>query len=239
MRAGTLALVAALLLPAAALHAAKRDMRTTFGVSAAVEVDASGRVTEARIVSGSAPKSVSDPLEAEIRSWEFEPAMVDGRAAASSAHVHVSLRADPVPGQADAFAVRVVAANVAPGKRHAPAPRYPMSAIRSRAVAQVVLAVDVGPDGRVTGVREQSVRTNRGKEMSGTLFVRYSTDAVREWEFVPEQVEGHPVATTVLVPIQFCIDGMDCFDDGEAPSTEIASENPVTRLKSDVVGRTL
>lgn len=212
-------------------------------ISAAVEVGADGRVSSVKVLGDELPDALHDPLVAEIRRWEFEPARVEDRPAASATHVHVTLRASEVPGSDDAWAVHITSASAAPGKAHAPAPSYPMAAVRARIAAEVILAVDMQADGSVGDVREHSVRTSGGGKRTAEMFVRHASKTIREWRFIPEAVEGRPVATTVLVPIRFCIGESGCrvpYKKGDpTPITELVSEQPVVRLKTEAAGRTL
>ena len=229
---------AAILLAIPAAHA--RSTQATMNVSVAVEVGADGKVAALRIDDPRAPESVRAPLMDAVRGWEFEPAKVEGRPAASRTHVHLTLSAEPVEGRRDALALRIVSASAGPGMDEAPPPRYPRRAISVGAMAEVVVEADITAEGVVTDVREHAVETNRGHERHAAMFVRASLGAVRKWRFVPEQVEGHGVATTVLVPITFCIATRPCvrMDRSQAQPALIA-EHPATKLKTEVVGRIL
>ena len=208
--------------------------------SAEVELGADGKVRSIELDGKRIPESARAPLEAQIASWEFEPARVDGRPVSSRTHVHVTLKAEPLEDNPDALALRIAAASAGPGTIDARPPRYPSQAIRAGAMADVIVQADVNADGVVTAVREHAVKTNRGHERYGELFTRISMDAVRNWRFEPEQVEGHGVATTILVPINFCIDNRPCTKmDPEKPQQTLIAEHPVAKLKTEVVGRVL
>lgn len=77
-----------------------------------------------------------------------------------------------------------------------PAPRYPPQSLRRGERGNVLVRVEVGPDGVPVSV---SVAQSSGSRR----LDRAATDAVRRWRFQPAELNGRPTVGTVLVPIEF------------------------------------
>lgn len=77
-----------------------------------------------------------------------------------------------------------------------PPPRYPRAALRRGESGEVLLRVQVGPDGAATAI--ELVRSSGSRALD-----RAATDAVRQWRFRPARRAGRPVAGVVQVPIAF------------------------------------
>lgn len=79
-----------------------------------------------------------------------------------------------------------------------PPPRYPAQAARRGLGGTVRIRADVGIDGVPTSVALV--------EGSGTRELdRAAMEAVRRWRFRPGQIDGRPVAGSVVVPIEFAM----------------------------------
>lgn len=77
-----------------------------------------------------------------------------------------------------------------------PAPRYPPQALRRGERGNVLVRVEVGPDGVPVSV---SVAQSSGSR----LLDRAAADAVSRWRFQPAELNGRPTVGTVMVPIEF------------------------------------
>lgn len=76
-------------------------------------------------------------------------------------------------------------------------PRYPTWAASNEMPGWVVLAVTIGEDGSVTDARVLD-------GWPGDLFHEVAIDAVRQWRYLPELVDGHPaVLQGVKVKLEF------------------------------------
>ena len=237
----------------ATAHGAPEPLKADFDVVAAI--DANGRVTGLEFGDDTLHPAIRAPLERAMRGWEFEPAQVDGVAAPSLTHLSITVLAEPVDDDGDAYALRVTRASNGPAIESGPPPKYPLAAIRSHTSARLLLDVAFDARGRVIAASLASVEARRGSKRSVDLLVRESLQSVRDWTFRPEQVAGQPVGARIQVPISFCVGPTrargTCFSEEELardeavadlpPSSEdrLIAEHPVTRLKSDVVGRLL
>ncbi|MDT8441013.1 MAG: energy transducer TonB [Desulfuromonadales bacterium] len=81
-----------------------------------------------------------------------------------------------------------------------PLPEYPHQARVRRWTGDVLLLVEVDADGRVTSL---AVEQSSGHP----LLDRAARRAVRHWEFLPASQAGLPVASRVLVPVSFQLEG--------------------------------
>ena len=124
-------------------------------------------------------------------------------AAANAPHPAAPRPATPSPqptGAAPATEVATATPGVDPTPLSAPAPRYPVDALRNGESGTVVLRVDVGADGVPTQV--EVAKSSRSRSLD-----RAATEAVRRWRFRPAQRNGQPVAGSVQVPVAFQPEG--------------------------------
>lgn len=96
--------------------------------------------------------------------------------------------------------VAMAVPGVDPTPLSAPAPRYPVEALRNGESGTVVLHVDVGADGVPTNV--QVAKSSHSRSLD-----RAASEAVRQWHFHPAQRNGQPVAGSVQVPVAFKPEG--------------------------------
>lgn len=104
----------------------------------------------------------------------------------------------PPPAPEPSPPPRPVAADM-PVPVSTPTPRYPPTALRRGESGTVLVRVEVGPDGMPTAVEVE--RSSRSRALD-----RAAVDAVRRWRFRPAMADGHPVAGSVVVPIDFKLD---------------------------------
>ncbi len=83
-----------------------------------------------------------------------------------------------------------------PGYMYNPKPRYPRDARRRGEEGNVMLLVDVLPNGRVG---EISVESSSGHRLLDDAAVK----AVRRWRFEPAKKTGRPVQAQVRIPVEF------------------------------------
>lgn len=77
-----------------------------------------------------------------------------------------------------------------------PRPDYPVQALRRGETGTVLLQVEVDANGQPT--RVQVVQSSRSRALD-----RAASNAVERWEFSPALRNGQPVASRVLVPVEF------------------------------------
>jgi len=98
--------------------------------------------------------------------------------------------APAAPGQAASGAV------TPPVPVSSPPPEYPRAALRRRESGEVLLRVQVGPDGVPSDV--SLIRGSGSRHLD-----RAASEAVRRWRFRPAMRGGQPVSGEVQVPISF------------------------------------
>lgn len=191
---------AGLLALACVLPARAADVREqTYSVGA--DVDAQGHVVATQFEDG-VPASVTKPLTAAVQQWHFVPVKVDGQAV--PAHTFISVKLHATPNTQGNYNLRISYAGNGPRlDRQSVKPFYPVDAIRARQSAFVLLDVTVQPDGSLTDAKVTSQFENWPLLPS---FKQSVLALAEQWRAVPEQVNGHAVATHMRVPISFMLD---------------------------------
>jgi outer membrane biosynthesis protein TonB len=182
------------------------------------------------------PEKLVATIEPIVRTWEFEPAVVDGvpTSAKTGLNVLVALQLNA----AGTYDYAVLDARVAPLSRFIGTPIYPIAGIRDNKEAFVDVTLRVGADG-TTVVEAVDVRAN-GHE---ALFEAQVREAARGWLLEPDVVGGVAVESRVHVPVSFCLQIKRSWCEkqraaGNAPSRsgEPVAIDPRVRLKTDVRG---
>jgi len=154
-----------------------------------------------------APGQVFEPLPAPLPAGESTASGMDDQPGGDG-EVRIDRHAEapaPPPGTVDPSTQQApgtegppaaVAGGSVPRLLSAPAPEYPRSALRAGASGNVVLRIEVRPDGRVGDV--SVVESSRHRELD-----RAAVRAVRRWRFEPALQDGRPVAGVVQQVISF------------------------------------
>jgi TonB family protein len=156
-----------------------------------VRLDDRGQVTAVDIVQDLDPYGAM--LAGDVRSWQFEPARVDGRAIASSVLVLGFFR-PPTTVFAAPEAPRyktTAAPEGIPWPTSVAVPPYPPNALGS---GGVILEVDVSESGAVTGTRIGS---------PAGAFDSAATESVQKWTFRPARDQGRAVPSRVFMVLTF------------------------------------
>ncbi len=130
-----------------------------------------------------------------IKASATQAAVVDNTSAALP-----PLEATPATGSADSVAS---SGPVEAGQLHylsAPAPSYPVAALRAGLQGTVVLRVLVDIDGRPS---EVSIQTSSGHR---ALDLAARSQVLRSWRFQPALQNGQPVQAYGLVPVSFSLE---------------------------------
>lgn len=242
-----LPLLACCLLACTTALASDADDTLVLNAKARVAVDAEGRVTDVAFVDAEKLISaVREPLDRAIRSWAFEPARKGDRAVSSETTVKVGLRAERL-GDEDAFVLSITSASAGPDTTVHQHPRYPVEAVRARISGRVVVRVHYDADGVPTDIVTEEAEYDRNESWHQARAIEKAThEAVRSWRFQPEIVDGQPLASSVLVPMTFCVKPANskyrgCFKEEQAsfPDGTLLAEQPATRLLTEVVGTRL
>lgn len=166
---------------------------SNFSLTYALELDSSGGIVALRPMASPDLPALEAAVESEVRSWTFSPAEVEGRAVPTRTYLRLGIKA---PGM-DASQARIVSAATGPAISSMDSPGYPSAALRRGDGGLVVLKLKVDAKGavrRVVAVPGSS---------PDRQFTEAAESAARSWRFLPEHVDGMPVAGTVLIPVCF------------------------------------
>lgn len=173
-----------------------KDMHVPVTVD--VAIDAAGAVTGTQIVGSNALPAVVTLADQTIKPWHFSPAVVDGKAANAHTYVQLVLEGRDEGSQTQ---LRMRYVSHGPAVIFRTVPRYPVKAIRTRAEAVVWVAATVQGDGTYADIHIVAVKTSTGT--LGNEFGESVTEMMAKARALPEQVDGHPVATQVRFPMSF------------------------------------
>lgn len=93
-------------------------------------------------------------------------------------------------------ALPITPAQVDPNYLHRPNPVYPAASKRLRETGTVLLLVSLDAAGEVRDIKIQTTSAYQRLDQA-------ALEAVRQWRFIPASKGQQPVASTVLVPIEF------------------------------------
>lgn len=185
-------------------------------VTGTIEVDEAGRVERFELDErGKLPQPVDQLIASAVPAWRFEPTLLDGRAVAVRTPMRIRVAASKVPGDPDAFQLRVAGASfgdagggVRPGKNAPPA--YPKDVLYGGGQGTVYLLIKVARDGTAEEVAVEQVNLRviageRHLRHMRTAFARAATAAARGWTFIPptEGEEADDESWVVRVPVDF------------------------------------
>lgn len=187
-----------LLLFAGSASAEGKTDPVLFPATARIALDAEGVPQDVQ-ANPKLPVPVREAIERRVKQWRFEPALVDG--VARPGVTHVRLQACAIPQADGSLRVGMDYQGNGPGYAddalRLPRLPYPPAAMQSGAQANIDLDVRVGEDGRAT---LQSMKARRGSAKDFKPVLEAWVAALR---YVPEEVDGRPIATQVRIPVQF------------------------------------
>ncbi|WP_108472210.1 TonB family protein [Rhodanobacter thiooxydans] len=196
----TAMLSAALLALVCVLPAHAADEREQI-FAVGVDVDATGHITATQ-VAPDVPASIAAVLSSAVKQWQFVPATLGGRSVPAHTFVYTKLQASPnASGQYD---LRISFMGNGPRIVNRTPPRYPEDALRRRQAALLILEATVQPDGHLTDMKVSNKFADWPVLPSFKVAV---LTAAKQWHAIPEQVDGHPVATRLRMPFTFTING--------------------------------
>lgn len=215
---------------------AATDKAETIDVAADLSVSPEGRIVKLDFLQELSPE-LERFLRERVQTWAIKPARRNGRAVGGDTTLYLRLSLEPA---GDDVIVRVAKAYTGPRYGETRPPIYPRGAIDTRRQAIVLVTVDVRADGTVGAMSSRMV-AGRGFEKA---FIGAAERSVREWRFVPERVDGVPVATRAQVPIEFRLPSMKPLampklDADQPPGPNELLADSEFELESDVVGRRL
>lgn len=206
---------ATVMLASALSSAATEQARPTLDMSAdgEVRIATDGHVTNYTLNSELSP-TVASLVDRNVRSWHFEPIVVDGNAVTAKTALHIDLEATPTDN--DNYSLRISNVRFGEPRRNAKmkAPRYPQEAVHVGLGAKVLLYVRLDDAGNVVEVDPYQTNLNArpSSEFEAKhwreVFEKASTAAARTWHFdLSETVNDKPIGTTAIIPIVYSVVG--------------------------------
>lgn len=192
-------LCAAMLLLTCSLTARATERREqTYRIGA--DVDATGHITATQ-VEQDVPASIAALLTSAVKQWQFVSATRNGQPV--PAHTFISIKLQASPNASGQYGLRISFAGNGPKfDRAGRQPPYPRDAVRRRQAAFVFIHATVQPDGRLANM---TVNSQFAEWPVSASFKDAALKIARTWHFIPEQVDGRPVATQVRIPVNFTL----------------------------------
>jgi hypothetical protein len=204
-----LALLALVLRPAAAAGTAPV---LEISADGEVQIATDGSVSDYRLRSKLVP-SVADLVDKNVRSWRFEPVIVDGAAVVAKTAMHLGLKAEPLDGK-DSYRIRITEIRFGEPQRNAKMrpPHYPEDAVHAHLGAKVLLAIRLDANGQVLDAQAYQVSLDARTRSEGEaehwrrIFERASLAVAKDWRYdMSETVNGKPIGTNAIVPVVFTL----------------------------------
>lgn len=179
-----------------------------------IQLSTEGNVSDYRLTTPLGPE-LSALIANAVRSWRFEPVVVDGQPVVAKTTMHLDLHAEPADGK-DSYRIRVSQVRFGEPKRdgHMRPPHYPMSAVSARLGARVLLAVRLDETGKIIDAMpyQTSLDARASSEVEAERwrkeFEVASIAAARAWHWdLAEKINGKTVGTSAIVPVIFSIKG--------------------------------
>lgn len=192
-------------------YAGEADSVLELDVVGTIEVAADGSVHDYTLETGLKP-SVKDLVGRTVRSWRFEPILVDGKPVIATTRMLLQLEALL---RNDTYVLRVADVNfgTSAADKANKAPRYPLRASGSGVGAKVLLLLKLDATGKVAQVHVEQVSLSKqlNELRQGWLvkqFAKVSREAAADWRYhVSEIVDGEPIGIVMRVPIEFSVSG--------------------------------
>lgn len=199
---------------APALHAADARPRSVgFETEVRIDVGADGRVVDVGM-DEKLPAVLHAPVRTHVAGWVFEAPKRNGVAVGGTTYAYLSgCAVDSSSGVSIAFSP----AKNGPGhgtRGMVGTSRFPLDRIPEPGRYVVTADYVVQPTGRVS---VEAVRTESPRNGSARSLEQAVSKWLRERRFLPEQVDGQPVATRMSLPITYTF--------GAAPSAQAKADD--------------
>lgn len=204
---------------AGAAHAqpAERSFRYDLGL----DIDTQGHVAHVSLPDG-VPAPFVSPLERAASGWTFKAPLRDGKPV--TARTYARARLLLVPQDNDRYGLRIDLLSNGPSLTFTRNPSYPSEAIRNRVEGTVYMSALVQPDGSLTRIvltrAELSQHGALSLQRAIHLFAKAAEDAMQTMQAKPEYIDGKPVATAIVLPVSFGLNGTGSGD-GSASGSAI------------------
>jgi hypothetical protein len=180
--------------------------------SGEIQIAPDGHVTDYQVKSKLSP-AVAQLVDRTVRSWHFEPILVDGRAVNAKTTMNLHLHGEPT--SADSYSLTIASVNfgVLTRSKLTP-PVYPRDAQRVGLGARVVLYLVIDADGKVVEAMpgqtslDLRARSEHEAEIWRGRFEKASIEAAFKWQYDPSEfVDGKAAkGRYAIAPIDFSIE---------------------------------
>lgn len=186
------------------VHGADRDTQPMeIWLRARITLDDSGRMTAIEwLGTGKNAKPLTDRLEQEVRTWEFEPGKVGGNPALTETGLILRVTARERADGGLSLAIKDAHTGVASDSM--PAPAYPTTQAMRGYSAALRLRLEIDETGKVASATVLEYAGDSKEKWSRSEFEGASLKAAKSWRFKPEQVAGKALRSQVNVPVSFC-----------------------------------
>ena len=244
--AGVAGLSAMCLMGSQALARTGKEARSAaIWVKAGITIEPDGSISALKWENSPKPALVTvlAALEPSVRRLEFEPGRIDGVAAETE--TTLTLKVIVLERADKGWDIRIANASTGAAAVDMTPPTYPSSQLRSGVEAEVVNAIEIDAEGRLTVLDTTYTGTGR-RGSSRKDFMEASAAAVNGWKYRVERVGGHPIAARMSIPIQFCIapsrspwcdksrDDSRSVNGREGPAGEALALDSAVKLKTDL-----
>lgn len=174
-----------------------------------IEIGPDGSVLTHRIERGLSA-IITKLVEKNVRTWRFEPILVEGRPVIAKTTMQLALQAKPTPEGDYALTLENVWFGVRKANSANVPPNYPLKALRKSLGARVLLVLQLDSAGRVLAAHPRQTSLNRRfiKEARAQewreVFEAASVKAALTWSYAGSDLIGNqPSGGYVLVPISY------------------------------------
>lgn len=173
-------------------------------IMAEVDIDTDGRIARLLIPEERLDARLLRQVRLAVLGWRFEPVKVaDGRVVTLSSHLFIEVRMGVADGEAADVQIQYAGMGPITAEKQL---HYPPLALRREHEGTVLLKVTIRPDG---GAGEVELVKSSGSQH----LDRAARNDVARWTFKPNRLDGEPVESSVLVPIQYQLS--DPYDTGD------------------------
>jgi hypothetical protein len=188
--------------------AAAQSAERSFRYDLALDIDAQGHVSHVALPDG-VPTPFVVPLQEAARRWIFKAPVRHGVPVTARTYGRVKLLL--VPQDKDHYGMKIDCLSNGPSLAFTHNPGYPPEMVRDRVEGTVTMSAVVQPDGRVTDIQLKDakfsqhvvVRTRHATE----VFAQALRESMQTMLARPEWVDGKPVATAIVLPMSFGLNG--------------------------------
>jgi hypothetical protein len=191
----------------------------SFRYDLALDVDTQGHVVRVTLPDG-VPAPFVAPLEKAANGWAFKAPLRAGVPMTARTYARVKLLLLPL-GK-DHYGMRVDFLSNGPSLMFTRNPSYPPEMMRNRAEGTVYMTAIVEPDGSLAHIELKKAELSQhdvvNTPRATRLFAQAAREAMQTMQAKPEWIGGKPVATAIVLPVSFGLNGTSGGEGGASGS---------------------